>query len=112
MEDLGLGTNIVKEGSICHEVHTSSDTKYTKFVGGICSTWKKKNIDWLQVQGDGISDEYMESKRSARGHIRWAWQAIMDAMWPKQSMFENSPFGDEYYERLNMLEEGQKLCKL
>ena len=113
LEDLGLGKNIAETGIICYEVHTNAENyKYDDFVTGICQQWKNRELDWLQVQGDGISDEYMTGKRSARGHIRWAWQAIMEAMWPKPSAVEIAPFGDEYfYKALNMTEEGNLLCK-
>ena len=60
----------------------------------VCKTWKMKKIDWLQVQGDGISDEYMSENRMAMGNLRWAWQCLTEAMWPKQSIYESIPFGD------------------
>ena len=117
MEDLGLGKNIAESGIMCHEVHTNSNADYKKsdFVKGICETWLRKSgvktPDWLQVQGDGISDEYMTGEHSARGDLRWAWQAIQEAMWPKQSSFEISPFGDKYTTKLKLKMHGKKLCR-
>ena len=86
-----------------------------RFCKGICKRgFEKSGVktpDWLQVQGDGISDEYMTGEHSARGDLRWAWQAIQEAMWPKQSSFEISPFGDKYTTKLKLKMHGKKLCR-
>jgi hypothetical protein len=116
MEDLGLGKNIAESGIMCHEVHTNSNADYKKsdFVKGICKAWlgkdKMKKPDWLQVQGDGISDEYIFGEHRARGDLRWAWQAIQEEMWPKQSSFENSPFVDKGI-TMKLRRYGNTLCK-
>jgi hypothetical protein len=111
LEDLGLGKNIPTAGMICHEIHTLSSTNINFFINSVCKTWKMKKIDWLQVQGDGISDEYMSENRMAMGNLRWAWQCLTEAMWPKQSIYEFIPFGDGgEYNATYMKKEGMKLC--
>ena len=45
------------------------------------------------------------------GNLRWAWQALTEAMWPKPSKYEVSTFGGESYQKDEMEKQGIKLCK-
>ena len=83
------------------------------FVRAVCLQTQKKRADWLQVQGDGISDEYIGESNEARGDIRFAWQAMSEAMWSTRSSAEiNEPFGgDNVYEKMALREHGEALCR-
>ena len=111
LEDLGLGKNIPQPDTICHEIHTLQLFNYENFLNRVCKFWKHKKIDWLQVQGDGISDEYISGEHTAMGNLRWAWQALTEAMWPRPSKYEVSAFGGKYYQKDEMEKQGIQLCK-
>jgi hypothetical protein len=115
LEDLGLGKNDLRLPHMA-EWHTNSQggggPRLEDFVRSVCLQVQKKVVDWLQVQGDGISDEYIGETNEARGDIRFAWQAMSEAMWPKRSDAEiEVPFGgDNVYAGMALREHGEALC--
>ena len=114
MEDVGFGKNVYKKAN-CYEVRGSL-TGYNEFVSSICKAWggnrtqKKDRVDWLQLQGEGFSDEYVEGERSPRGDLRYAWQAIMEAMWTRPSEHETNHFGGQDYDAMDLKSQGIALC--
>ena len=118
MDELGFGINARTNPSVA-EVHTNEPFTKSEFVPIVCDGWKSKRVTWLQVQGDGISDEYHKKKwppwqdlpiRSPQGDIRWAWMAMTEKFWPTPSVHEKYPFGDSYYHDLKLAEDGEKIC--
>ena len=116
MDELGFGINAGRNPSVT-EVHTNEPFTKSQFVPLICDGWKSKRVAWLQVQGDGISDEYHKTKwspnfrfRSPQGDVRWAWMAMTEKFWPSPSVHEKYPFGDSYYHDLKLADDGEKLC--
>ena len=111
-EDLGLGKNIA-QAHITTNFHTNGESSNAmEFVQSVCNHADKKDIDWLQVQGNGISDEYIAETNEARGDLRFAWQALSEAMWPLPSAAEvDIPFGgDRVYEGMALLKHGKAMC--
>jgi hypothetical protein len=114
LEDLGLGRNDAKV-KITATHHTNGGrcgANLDRFVRSICNHARRKDVDWLQVQGDGVSDEYIAETNEARGDMRFAWQALSEAMWPKPSPAEKlTRFGgDGVYDGMQLQEHGNALC--
>ena len=94
LEDLGLGKNAAG-------AHIAANHA------------KQKDVDWLQVQGNGISDEYIAETNEARGDLHFAWQALSRAMSPLRSPAEiDGPLGgDVVYKGMTLQKHGKALCQ-
>ena len=113
LEDLGLGKNVAR-AHIASNFHTNGGrgSKLANFVQSVCNHAHQKDVDWLQVQGNGISDEYIAETNEARGDIRFAWQALSEAMWPLQSAAEiNRSSGENsLYHGIMLRNYGEDMC--
>ena len=70
---------------------------------------------WLQVQGNGVCDEYFFGTEdrpwnTPRGDYRYMWMALQEAMYPEPTAAENMPFGDEVYRELGLRKAGERMC--
>ena len=115
LEDLGLAKNVPRASHMAGW-HTNSQggtgPGLEGFVQSVCYQAWKKTADWLQVQGDGISDEYIGETSEARGDLRFAWQSLSEYMWPVRSAAEiDAPFGsDNVYKGMALREHGEDMC--
>jgi len=118
MDELGFGINVAETPNVV-EVHTNQPYPSSSFVHLVCSGWKDPRKFWVQVQGDGISDEYHKKKwpwwkdlpiRSPQGDVRWAWMAMAEKFWKFPSVHEVDHFGDKVYDDLKLSEDGERLC--
>ena len=128
MEELGVAVN---RGKSAHSPVLNIQTSASKprlegdwgFLTQICYAWQAKihglsrgeKFDWISVHGPGITDASPTKKSFvARGDLRYAWQALVEFMWPNPSDAEiASPLGRDdggAYAQMNMRAAGELLC--
>ena len=91
LEDLGLGVNDPsKPASFTKLVHThiatnGVDMTVAEFLCTLCNN----RAQWLQIQGYGISDEYVSERGIVRGDLARTWWQYLAAKFPVPSIYED-----------------------
>jgi hypothetical protein len=114
---LQFGRNVEEEDNVIDENHLGvwTDAK-TDVAQHFCGHWHNRTTEWIQVQGDGVSDEYLEEGRRANGEEAYVWKALQAAFWPVPTEYEDykdgstDVFKDPVVERMGLREVGLRLC--